>query len=131
VFDSPVDQANDKICVRPRFGNREPKLRSNRRRGDLATWRRVHITDREQGDSLSIRQREKTRIASLPDWCFNSDWLNFFPKQVRCGIVQCDGAKIERMVICQAHRVKAGPSEQLRGLCRSAERVSASGVAEI
>jgi hypothetical protein len=106
-------------------------LRSNRRRGDLATWRRINIADREQGDSFSIGQREKTQIASLPAWCFNSNWLNFFPKQVRCGIVQCDCAKIERMVICHAHCVKAGPSEQLRGLCRSPERISIRGYAEI
>jgi hypothetical protein len=97
----------------------------------LAIWRRVNIADREQGDSFSIGQREKTRIASLPGWCFNSDCLNFFPKQVRCGIVQCDRAKIERMVICHAHCVKAGPSEQLRGLCWSPERISVRGSAEI
>src|SRR5213596_3135512 len=83
VFDSPVNEANDQLSTCPRFRNRGNKLRSNRRRGDLDIWRRVNIADREQGDSFSIGQREKTRIASLPGWCFNSDWLNFFPKQVR------------------------------------------------
>src|SRR4030095_4909915 len=97
--------------------------------GDLGVL--TKSADCQQSDFFSIGQREKTRIASLPGWCFNSDWLNFFPKQVRRGIVQCDRAKIERMVICHAHCVKAGPAEQLRGLCWSTERVSVRGPAKI
>ena len=124
VFDSPVDEANDKIRAGPRFSNRGAKLGANRRRGDLAICFRVNTVHREQGDSFSIGQREKTRIASVPGWCFHSDWLNFFPNQVCCGIVQSHGAKIERMIICQSHCVKAGPAEQLRGLDWSAERIT-------
>src|SRR6185312_12836779 len=97
--------------------------------GDLGVL--TKSADRKQSDSFSIRQREKSRIASLPGWCFNSDWLNFFPKQVRCGIVQCDRAKIEGVIICQAHCVKAGLAEQLRRLWRGAERISVCGLAEI
>src|SRR4029079_15154004 len=87
--------------------------------------------DRKQSDFFSIGQREKARIASLPGWCFNSHWFNFLSKQVRCGIAQCDRAKIERMVICQAHCIKASSAEQLRRLCRSTKRISIRGLTEI
>src|SRR4029079_9104805 len=87
--------------------------------------------DRKQSDFFSIGEREKARIASLPGWCFNSDGLNLFSNQVRRGIVRCTRAKIERVVICQAHCVKAGPAEQLRGFWRSAKCISGFGASQI
>jgi hypothetical protein len=82
-----VNEANDQVGVRARIANRNFQLGPMRCRGDLATWLRVNVANREHSDFFSTGQREKTWIASLPRWCFNSDWLNFFPKQMRCGIV--------------------------------------------
>jgi hypothetical protein len=42
------------------------------------------------------------------------DRRDIFLKQSRRAVVQSGRAKIERVIICQSHRIKAGTAEQLR-----------------
>src|SRR5262249_49957404 len=129
VFSPPMNKANNQIGVCARIGDRNVQLPAIRCGCDLGAV--TKSTDREESDSFSIGQREKPRTAGLPASYLDSDWLNFLPKQARCGIVQCNSPKIERVVVCQAHCAKACMAESFRGSCRSAERIFVRGRTEI
>jgi len=60
----------------------------------------------------------------------NSYWFNFFLDQTRRAVLQRRIPKIERVIVCQAHRVESSAAEQLGRACWSAECIALRGLAE-